>query len=55
MEKEDKPKPTEVEKVTCLCGKIISERSREQIIIRCRHCKRKIIINTNGLSRITYQ
>ncbi|AVX21354.1 MAG: hypothetical protein ACOY3H_08670 [Bacillota bacterium] len=32
--------------VRCMCGKIVAQRARTKIYIKCRHCKRFIIIDT---------
>jgi len=37
-----------VEDVRCLCGKIVCQIQNEKVIIKCRHCKRYIIIDYQG-------
>ena len=38
-----------LENVHCQCGKIVAQLKENVIIIKCRHCKRFIVINTKGL------
>lgn len=39
----------------CECGKILCQITDKQIIIKCRHCKRYITIETEGLKSIEYK
>ena len=39
----------------CKCGKIVSQTSDDLIVIKCRHCKRYIIIHTKGIEKIEYK
>lgn len=39
----------------CQCGKIVCEIEDDKVVIKCRHCKRYIIIHTKGLQKIEYQ
>ena len=39
----------------CLCGKIVCQKEDNIIIIKCRHCKRLIIIKTQGVTSIEYK
>lgn len=38
-----------MEDLRCKCGKIICQIEGSSIIIKCRHCKRLIIIETKGI------
>ena len=33
----------------CPCGKIVAEAGRKLVVIKCRRCKRYVVINTLGL------
>lgn len=39
----------------CQCGKIVCQIEDDKVIIKCRHCKRYIIIYTQGLLHVEYQ
>lgn len=39
----------------CLCGKIVCQASDDTVIIKCRNCKRYIIIYTNGIRGIEHK
>ncbi|MDW7674317.1 MAG: hypothetical protein SCK28_07275 [Bacillota bacterium] len=39
----------------CQCGKIVCQLEDNKVIIKCRHCKRFIIIHTQGLLHVEYQ
>lgn len=39
----------------CECGKILCQITDKQIIIKCRHCKRYIVIDTEGLKSVEYK
>ncbi|MHB1126666.1 MAG: hypothetical protein ACYC2T_06860 [Bacillota bacterium] len=38
-----------MENLRCQCGKIVCQLDQNLVVIKCRHCKRMIIINTKGL------
>lgn len=38
-----------MENLRCECGKIVCQVQGNCIIIKCRHCKRFIVIHTNGI------
>lgn len=42
-----------MEDVRCKCGKIVFQVNGNEIIIKCRHCKRMIVIKTTGLVSIS--
>ncbi len=37
-----------IEDLRCQCGKIVCQVKEKTIVIKCRHCKRFIIIRTEG-------
>ncbi len=37
-----------LENLRCQCGKIVCQLKEEVVVIKCRHCKRFIIINIRG-------
>lgn len=39
----------------CQCKKIVCQIEQDTIIIKCRHCKRYIHINTNGIDNIEFK
>lgn len=39
----------------CSCKKIVFQLDGDSIIIKCRHCKRYIQINTKGIVNIEYK
>ena len=39
----------------CQCGKIVCQLENDTIQIKCRHCKRLIIILTKGIIGITFK
>ncbi len=39
-----------MEDVRCKCGKIVSQLEGEVILIKCRHCKRFVIVNFSNQS-----
>ncbi|MGE5576332.1 MAG: hypothetical protein ACM3TT_03925 [Syntrophothermus sp.] len=43
-----------MENTRCACGKIVSQTEEDRVIIKCRHCKRYIIIHTRGIERIEH-
>ena len=45
---------TEVEKVRCLCGKWWSYRSGDRLTLRCKLCRREIVISGENL-KIEYR
>ncbi|GAW91443.1 hypothetical protein [Calderihabitans maritimus] len=40
-----------MEDLRCLCGKIVSQFEGNCIVIKCRHCKRYLVIKTKGIHR----
>ncbi len=47
--------PATTQEVRCLCSKIVCRIDQKTIIIRCRHCKRDIVISTSGVLKIDYK
>ena len=43
-----------MEDFRCKCSKLIVQMTEREVIIKCRHCKRYIIINTQGIGEIEY-
>ena len=44
------------EYINCQCGKIVSQLEDNRIvIIKCRRCKRYVILDTKGLNHIRYK
>lgn len=41
---EDRAKMLETTDIRCQCGKIVAQQEKRKIYIKCRHCKRFIII-----------
>lgn len=41
--------------VKCLCGKIVSQQKDRVLVIKCRHCKRLVLIPLDDLDKIEYQ
>lgn len=39
--------------VRCTCNKIVCEIVGDEIIIKCHHCKRYLIIQTRGITSMT--
>lgn len=40
----------------CVCAKIVCQiKDDKTIVIKCRHCKREIIITTGGITNIEYK
>ncbi len=39
----------------CQCGKIVCQIEENKIVIKCRHCKRYIIIHTKGLNNAEFK
>ncbi|NLC76449.1 MAG: hypothetical protein GX750_02380 [Clostridia bacterium] len=39
----------------CQCKKIVCQIEKDTVIIKCRHCKRYIHINTKGIINIEYK
>lgn len=39
----------------CECGKLIFQINGNDIFIKCRHCKRMVVIHTDGLNEIEIQ
>lgn len=44
-----------MENIKCQCGKIVCQLKDNVIIIKCRHCKRYININTKGIDKIEFK
>lgn len=44
-----------LEDLRCRCGKIVSQIKDNTIYIKCRHCKRFIVIETKGITKIEYK
>lgn len=38
-----------MEDVRCQCGKIVAQLKGNVVVIKCRHCKRFVVLNTRGL------
>ncbi|AVX21366.1 MAG: hypothetical protein ACOY3H_01910 [Bacillota bacterium] len=38
----------QLENVYCKCGKIVAQKKRYKLYIKCRHCKRYLILSTGG-------
>ncbi len=43
-----------MENTRCACGKIVCQTEEDRVIIKCRHCKRYIVIHTRGIERIEH-
>ncbi|MDA8442687.1 MAG: hypothetical protein M0Z55_09985 [Peptococcaceae bacterium] len=41
--------------IKCLCGKIISQQKERYLVIKCRHCKRLVLIPLDDLENIEYR
>lgn len=37
--------------IRCTCGKLVCQHQEQKIIIKCRHCKRFIVINLQKLQQ----
>ena len=44
-----------VEDLKCRCGKILSQRKGKILVIKCRHCKRMVLINLEDPAKIEFQ
>ncbi|KKM12524.1 hypothetical protein SY88_03055 [Clostridiales bacterium PH28_bin88] len=44
-----------MENFRCQCKKIVCQIEGDTIVIKCRHCKRYIYINTKGIVNIEYK
>ncbi|MBC7339223.1 MAG: hypothetical protein H5U04_05110 [Firmicutes bacterium] len=42
-----------LENLRCQCKKIVCQIEGDEIWIKCRHCKRMIVIRTRGIESIT--
>ncbi|MCL4442296.1 MAG: hypothetical protein M1609_17400 [Firmicutes bacterium] len=42
----EREKMIDLAEVRCQCGKIVAQQQKRKIYIKCRHCKRLIIIDT---------
>ncbi|MBO8167598.1 MAG: hypothetical protein H0Z35_00270 [Thermoanaerobacteraceae bacterium] len=45
----EKEKVEQLENLRCQCGKIVCQLDEKIVVIKCRHCKRFIVINTKGI------
>ncbi|MCL4515496.1 MAG: hypothetical protein M1379_07935 [Firmicutes bacterium] len=43
-----------MENTRCACGKIVCQTGEDRVIIKCRHCKRYIVIHTGGIERVEH-
>ncbi len=43
-----------MENTRCACGKIVCQTEEDRVIIKCRHCKRYIVIHTGGIERVEH-
>ncbi len=41
--------------VKCMCGKIVSQQKDRVLLIKCRHCKRLVLIHLDDLNKIEYR
>lgn len=41
-----------MEEVRCSCRKIVAQKDGDTVIIKCRHCKRVILIRTKGITSV---
>lgn len=41
--------------IKCACGKIVSQQKEHVLVIKCRHCKRLVLIHLNDLGKIEYR
>lgn len=41
--------------IKCRCGKIISQQKGRVLVIKCRHCKRLVLIPLDNLDKIEYR
>lgn len=39
----------------CMCGKIISQQKDRILIIKCRHCKRLVLIHLDDLEKVEFR
>ena len=46
---------TKVTDVKCMCGKIVSQHTDRVLVIKCRHCKRLVLIHLDDLAKIEYR
>ncbi len=44
-----------LENVRCQCGKIVCQIHANKVIIKCRHCKQYLVIETKGIKEIEYR
>jgi len=45
---------SEPEAIRCRCKKIVAQKAKEEIIIKCRFCKRKVVISAREILKIEY-
>jgi hypothetical protein len=43
-----------MEKFKCRCSKMLFEMTDNEIIIKCRHCKRYVIVHTQGIDQVEF-
>jgi len=41
--------------VRCACDKLVSKIEEDKIIIKCRHCKRFVVIQARQITRVEYK
>ncbi|ABB14788.1 MULTISPECIES: hypothetical protein [Carboxydothermus] len=46
--------PGEPEAIRCRCKKIVAQKNKEEIIIKCRFCKRRVVISVREINGISY-
>jgi len=54
MKVEREVKIYEPEAIRCRCKKIVAQKSKNEIIIKCRFCKRKVVISAREIMKIEY-
>lgn len=45
----------DLDTIRCQCGKIIFQQDGDSIVIKCRHCKRYLVIKTRGIVSLEYR
>lgn len=43
-----------IDKFKCHCSKLLFEMTDKEIIIKCRHCKRYVIVYTKGIDDVEF-
>jgi len=46
---------TKAADIKCACGKIVSQQKDRMLVIKCRHCKRLVLIHLDELGKIEYR